>query len=177
MKDQNPEVSSEPVSCSCRYLCNTSHVKWSEIWWNTIWSLLVRWSGLVNQHLPAWISSSIWHTLSDRIAWYTNICQPTLHPLSDTPGQIENIGALSTTGLTLLTSGLVDWPQRRYQVLLLQDWAVLQLHGRHLTLDQQGNHQVLGKCSLELLCLGTVRTFCQSKGREWRGCERKPSRF
>ena len=25
-----------------------------------------------------------------------------------TPGQIENIGALSTTGLTLLTSGLVD---------------------------------------------------------------------
>ena len=66
-----------------------------------------------------------------------------------TPGQIENIGALSTTGLTLLTSGLVDWPQRRNQVLLLQDWAVLHLPGHHLTLDQQGNHQVLGKCSLE----------------------------
>ena len=75
------------------------------------------------------------HSWSDGLAWSINICQPGFHPLSDTPGQIElpgqptsaslhfslylttpgqieNIGALSTcqitTGLTLLTGGLVD---------------------------------------------------------------------
>ena len=131
-------------AATCVILLTWSVVKSGEIPSDHSWSDGLAWSpASANLDFILYLTH-----LSDRIAWHTNICQPSLHSLSDTPGQIENIGALSTTGITLLTSGLVDWPQRRYQVLLLQDWAVLQLHGRHLAHDQPGNHQVLGKCSL-----------------------------